>query len=1131
MYKIVKDKNNIIQDSIDNVVIDPELKEKLNGVGSFTYSIPFDDKYYKDYQEMKSIVDVIGENESNPEFVGRLISIKKKFNGNKELTFEGELAYLNDVQYPPFSFSGSPEELFTSVLDYYNSKCSESNKILKGNVTVTDVNDYIVRENQDYSSCWTVISEKLIKSLGGYIKLRYLNGKRYLDYLLDSGNVSNQNIEFGKNLLDLEDYIDASQIATVIIPLGKKDESTGQRVTIESVNDGKNYIESSLASKYGRIEKVVIWDDVTLPENLLKKANKEIGNIILANKTITTKAIDLHFSNDVIDSFKIGNIINCISIPHDLNVQMILTERTRKLNDPANDTITLGTEKKTLTDSITDTATKTAENESKITGNWLQKVIEDNTKTLLGGSGGYIYVHYLDDNKKHPDSIYIMDCESTSEAKNILLINKNGIGFSTNGVDGPFTSAWTIDGKFNAEFIQAGAIDVNQLKSNVGEELDLSSNKSINYLVKDLTTKVENLSPISTDTTYQLSDSGTDIPTGTWLINVPEPVQGKYLWTKKVVTYENGRTNTSYDISYLGKDGQDGTSVTVKNTSVMYATSNDIADIPNEWSNERPTDIDQGQYLWTKTTVTYSDGKSTTTYSWNYQGVDGSSVDISSQTVEYQVSDDGTKAPAGTWLSDIPNCPSGKYLWTRNITMYSNGLISTSYSVSYHGLNGDKGEDGTGISSITEEYYLSTSKTSQTGGSWTTTPPTWSSGKYLWTRSKIVYTNPSSTVYTTPICDSSWEAVNEIEIGGRNLLSRKQSNMSAWVNLKSSWVTITSDDYNSTVTYNTLGSGWEVIYLEITNLEVNKEYTIGFDYTVPVEYTYYSSYKYGVYIKDSTPSAAAPSGVLYKYIIPKTVTPKTRGTITFKATASTMYVVINGGEINDGQTGIYFEFGKWKLERGNKATDWTPAPEDLENIITSDTAPTDTSKMWFDTTSNLLKYWNGESWEVTNDYADDLNNTRVEITNEYNSAIEQLKSSITSLVEELQTTTSDNSQAVSRLATQIQQNATSISQVITETNSIVDKLSGLSTKEEISKWARFYGEGTDAVLELGASNSPFAVKLSNTELGFYQNGTRIAYLSNQQLNISQAVVLSKLKFSHFEMNDVEIDGYFHLILK
>lgn len=1115
MYKIVKDKNNIIQDSIDNVVIDPELKEKLNGVGSFTYSIPFNDKYYKDYQEMKSIVDVIGENESNPEFVGRLISIKKKFNGNKELTFEGELAYLNDVQYPPFSFSGSPEELFTSVLDYYNSKCSESKKILKGNVTVTDANDYIVRENQDYSSCWTVISEKLIKTLGGYIKLRYLNGKRYLDYLLDSGNVSNQNIEFGKNLLDLEDYIDASQVATVIIPLGAKDENTGERINIESVNDGKNYIESSLISKYGRIEKVVIWDDVTLPENLLKKANKELGNIILANKTITTKAIDLHFSSDVIDSFKIGNIINCISNPHELNIQMILTERTRKLNDPANDTITLGTERKTLTDSITDTATKTAENESKITGNWLQKVIEDNTKTLLGGSGGYIYVHYLDDNKKHPDSIYIMDCESLSEAKNILLINKNGIGFSTNGVDGPFTSAWTIDGKFNAEFIQADSIDVNKLKSNVGEELDLSSNKSINYLVKDLTTKVENLTPISTDTTYQLSDSGTDIPTGTWLINVPEPVQGKYLWTKKVVTYENGRTNTSYDISYFGTDGQDGTSVTVKNTSVMYATSNDIINIPSEWSNERPTDIAQGQYLWTKTTVTYSDDKSTTTYAWNYQGVDGSSVDISSQTVEYQVSDDGTKAPTGEWLSDIPQTSAGQYLWTRSITTYSNGLISTSYSVSYHGLNGDKGEDGTGISSITEEYYLSTSKTSQTGGSWTTTPPTWSSGKYLWTRSKIVYKNPSSTVYTTPICDSSWEAVNEVEVGGRNYFATSTFEMGGMSN-----------------------GNCDASSFRINNANHPFSVTPSTKYTLNIcDWSEFLGVRVGIHSCDEDGNFLTDTGwkQFYNNNPMEFTTASNVHYLKFVFSVSTTGTNVTTGGTED--TTSFINVKDWlrgcliKIEKGNKATDWTPAPEDQENIITSDTAPTDTSKMWFDTTSNLLKYWNGESWEVANDYADDLNNTRVEITNEYNSAIEQLKTSITSLVEELQTTTSDNSQAVSRLATQIQQNATSISQVITETNSIVDKLSGLSTKEEISKWARFYGEGTDAVLELGASNSPFAVKLSNTELGFYQNGTRIAYLSNQMLNISQAVVLSKLKFSHFEMNDVEIDGYFHLILK
>lgn len=77
------------------------------------------------------------------------------------------------------------------------------------------------------------------------------------------------------------------------------------------------------------------------------------------------------------------------------------------------------------------------------------------------------------------------------------------------------------------------------------------------------------------------------------------------------------------------------------------------------------------------------------------------------------------------------------------------------------GATGATGETGTGVESITTEFYLSTSKTSQTGGSWVTTMPTWSNGKYLWTRDKIVYSNPTSTVYTAPVCDSSWEAAND----------------------------------------------------------------------------------------------------------------------------------------------------------------------------------------------------------------------------------------------------------------------------------------------------------------------------------------------------------------------------------
>lgn len=183
--------------------------------------------------------------------------------------------------------------------------------------------------------------------------------------------------------------------------------------------------------------------------------------------------------------------------------------------------------------------------------------------------------------------------------------------------------------------------------------------------------------------------------------------------------------------------------------------------------------------------------------------------------------------------------------------------------------------------------------------------------------------------------------------------------------------------------------------------------------------------------------------------------------------------------------------------------------------IRSATAPSDTTKLWFDTTTQTLKRYDSSSgtWEIVNDYADDMNNMRQEISVEYNSAITQLKNSLTSLVEELQTTTTNNTTSINSLSSQIIQNSSSIQLVTNNVNSITDKLTGVATKEEISQWAKF----ESGVLKLGSSNSPFDVRLSNTELGFYENDKRIAYLSNQQLNISQAVVMKQINLGTFQI--------------
>lgn len=190
---------------------------------------------------------------------------------------------------------------------------------------------------------------------------------------------------------------------------------------------------------------------------------------------------------------------------------------------------------------------------------------------------------------------------------------------------------------------------------------------------------------------------------------------------------------------------------------------------------------------------------------------------VASTTVEYQASTSGTTVPTGAWSSTIPTVAQGSYLWTKTTTNYTSGTPTVGYSVARMGVNGakgDKGETGaqgpqgiqgpqgvqgvkgatgaqgptgptgatgTGVASMTQQYYMSDSKTTQSGGSWVESMPTWSNGKYLWTRYKVVYKNPASTTYTAPVCDSSWEAVNEESIKRQSAIETKANEITSKV--------------------------------------------------------------------------------------------------------------------------------------------------------------------------------------------------------------------------------------------------------------------------------------------------------------------------------------------------------------
>ena len=160
-------------------------------------------------------------------------------------------------------------------------------------------------------------------------------------------------IRFGENILDLIQEVSCEDLATVIIPLGKRDEETDERLTIKSVNGGRDYLEDPDAiALYGRIVKTVEYDDVTLPENLLRKGKEVLNRQKLLIPSITITAIDLHLLDVDIERCKVGDHIRVVSEPHGIDEEMMVLRIELDIQQPENSRLTLGATKVTLASSM-----------------------------------------------------------------------------------------------------------------------------------------------------------------------------------------------------------------------------------------------------------------------------------------------------------------------------------------------------------------------------------------------------------------------------------------------------------------------------------------------------------------------------------------------------------------------------------------------------------------------------------------------------------------------------------------------------------------------------------------------------------------------------------------------------------
>lgn len=337
----------ILQDD-GYVITNQKLSTKVGAAGSFQFTIPPKNPAFSSIKQMVTVVSVYRG--KHLEFSGRVLHCEKDFYGRKEVFVEGIYAYLNDSLVRPYSFKGSVETYFRQLIENHNSQVLESRRFKVGVCEITDPNDLITRENSEYPSTREELESKLVGLLGGYLVPRYEDGNWYLDYLENPGKTGDQVIEFGHNLIDIREYITAEDVYTCLIPIGA-DNGSGTHVTIESVNDGKDYLESTAGvALFGRIWRKLTWDDVTLPANLKARGEENLERAVNQKTTITIGAVDLSMLGVNLDEIRTGWSYRVKSEPHGLDMYMAVSAAEIDPQDIGSSTYTFGAVISTMTD-------------------------------------------------------------------------------------------------------------------------------------------------------------------------------------------------------------------------------------------------------------------------------------------------------------------------------------------------------------------------------------------------------------------------------------------------------------------------------------------------------------------------------------------------------------------------------------------------------------------------------------------------------------------------------------------------------------------------------------------------------------------------------------------------------------
>ncbi|MFD9626968.1 phage tail spike protein [Peribacillus muralis] len=335
-----------------------QIKQGINVADSFSFTILPDNPGFHIIRPLRTLVTVDNIQSGKREFEGRVLLPTDSMDDQGKLMnsflCEGELGYLNDSCQRHGEYRNMTVAAFFKVMvDRHNAEIAGDEidkKFHLGQVTVTNSTDNVYRY-LGYESTLDSIFDKLIDRIGGELRIRKQHGVRYLDYISKAGVQKTTEIRLAKNLKSIEKEADPSEIVTRLIPLGVSIESEDEgavdasqaRVTIASVNGGRDYIEDAAAKHiYGVLAKSETWDDITLPSNLMTRGKQFIAENNRVKVKYVLSALDLSLIGLDPESFEAGNYYPVINPVMGIDESLRVVEKTIDIIHPNTNSLSIG---------------------------------------------------------------------------------------------------------------------------------------------------------------------------------------------------------------------------------------------------------------------------------------------------------------------------------------------------------------------------------------------------------------------------------------------------------------------------------------------------------------------------------------------------------------------------------------------------------------------------------------------------------------------------------------------------------------------------------------------------------------------------------------------------------------------